>query len=58
MTDDERVIVESATGPQFGYYHNKENGTAFGAKEMSREEAEYLGYSRCRSCFPEDDDAE
>ena len=49
------VIVESGRGPVTGYYHRPEKGTWMGPMKMSREKAEELGYSRCRSCYPETD---
>ena len=53
MSDEaeQEVIVESSMGPEFGYYHRPAAGTWMGAKEMSREDAEELGYSRCLSCY-------
>lgn len=47
------VVVESALGPERGYYHHPDTGTVFGAETLDREEAEAKGYSRCRSCFPD-----
>lgn len=47
-----RVVVEAGLGPKFGYYHTVDAGTVVGGKEMDREEAEELGYSRCHGCFP------
>lgn len=52
-TETERVVVEGQLGAMSGYYHSLENGTHLGPEEMSREEAEELGYSPCSSCFPE-----
>lgn len=48
-----KVVVESSMGPERGYYHTPENGTWLGPEEMSLEEAEELGYSRCGCVEPE-----
>ena len=50
---EQTVVVESGMGPAFGHYHRVETGTWIGPEEMSREEAEDAGYSRCASCWPE-----